>query len=281
MARTRTQTVNEREHAYSGERLSLLAVFAHPEDEAFGPAGTLAKYAAEGLQVSLVTALRERAFPLNPVVSVTTAASLIAPVAEITPAPIGTRDVICSCRTTGVRRICLMENMPGTLDESDLPLLEDRLVRVIREIRPQVVVTYGRDGFTGDTDHIRVSELATRAFHAAGDTYAFVHHLREGLTPYTPQKLYYAVLPSSLLERWGVKGIRGLPDEQITTVLDVSSFAESKLRALYCQRNHILDYVRWLSEEMRAEWDREYFMLAQSSLTRRPKHESDLFFGLR
>ena len=48
-----------REHSVSGEKLSLLAVFAHPEDESFGPAGTLAKYANEGVQVSLAMATRE------------------------------------------------------------------------------------------------------------------------------------------------------------------------------------------------------------------------------
>lgn len=281
MPRTRTQEVNEHEHSLSGERLSLLAVFAHPEDEAFGPAGTLAKYATEGVQVSLVTALRERAFPSNFVVSLASDSTPVIHLEETSAPKNGARDVVCSCRATGVRRVCLMEHKPIELREVDLPLLEDRLVRVMRELRPQVVVTYGRDGFSGDPEHIQISELTTRAFQHAGDEHAFTHHFREGLTPHQPQKLYYAVLPSSLLERWGITGLRGLPDEQITTVLDVSSFAESKLKALYCQRNNILDYARWLSEDKHADWNREYFLLAHSNLTRKPKRESDLFFGLR
>jgi LmbE family N-acetylglucosaminyl deacetylase len=267
MSRTVTKEIVEREHSLSGEHLSLLAVFAHPEDEAFGPAGMLAKYATEGVQVSLVTALRERAVPMDIVLTVASET--------------GQRDVTCSCRTTGVRRICLMEQKPIQLDLNDLPAVEERLVRVIREIRPQVVVTYGNDGLSGDPDHIRISEMTTRAFLRAGDESAFVGHMREGLTPYAAQKLYYVVMPSSLLQRWGVKGITGVPDEQITTVLDVTLFAESKLKALYCQRNHILDYARWLSEDKRAELNSEYFLLARSNLGRKPRRESDLFFGLR
>ena len=270
MTRTFSKEVVEREHSLSGEHLSLLAVFAHPEDEAFGPAGMLAKYATEGVHVSLVTALRERAAPAIKMDIVLSAASEAAQ-----------RDVTCSCRTTGVRRICLMEQNPIHLDLNDLPAVEERLVRVIREIRPQVVVTYGNDGLSGDPDHIRISEMTTRAFQRAADESAFVQHFREGLGPYAAQKLYYVVMPSSLLERWGVTGIPGVPDEQITTVLDVSLFAESKLKALYCQRNHILDYARWQTEEKRSDWNREYFLLAQSNLGRKPRRESDLFFGLR
>ena len=263
--------MNEREYSLSGERLSLLAVFAHPEDEAFGSAGTLAKYAAEGIQVSLITALRER--------SVSSLFSIPLTVKE-GEGQDDARDVVCSCRTTGVRRICLMDNKPVELDDMVLPILEDRLVRVIREVRPQVIVTYGHVGFA-DPDHQRVSELTMRAFRAAGDAHAFVQHFREGLTPFAPQKLYYAVLPNSLLECWGVTDTMGAPDDQITTVLDVSSYGESKRRALYCQRNHMLDYARWLTEEKQADWNQEYFLLAFSNLARKVKRERDLFFGLR
>ncbi len=98
---------------------------------------------------------------------------------------------------------------------------------------------------------------------------------------YQPQKLYYAVLPQSFVRRLGIHGLPSVPDAEITTVLDVSSYAEAKLRTLYCQRNHMLDYAGWLSEDRRVQWDEEYFTLAASYLTRKPRHEKDLFAGLR
>ncbi len=268
MSKSKSSGTVESEHALTGEKLALLAVFAHPEDEAFGPAGALAKYTSEGIRVSMVTAARESASM--------SALALVRDPERATQPP---REKSCSCLTSGTQRICLMDR-PGNLEITDEAAMEERLVRLIREQMPQVIVTCGPEGIAGDPDDALVSRLTTRAFHASGDSTRYPQHVRDGLTPYQPKKLYYSVLPQSFLQRSNLRGLVGVPDEQVTTILDVSPYAEAKLRTLYCQRNHRLDYAQ-LAQDQPAEWDQEYFVLAASYLLRKPRREKDLFAGLR
>ncbi|MBI3536381.1 MAG: PIG-L family deacetylase [Chloroflexi bacterium] len=258
------------EHSLSGEKLSLLAIFAHPEDEGFGPAGTLAKYASEGVQVSLVTANRP-----------TTQNNITREVLPLRATHDATRDRLCSCRTSGIRRVCFLDLPAGEMENMDPILIEDQLVRLIREIQPQVIVTFGPDGLSGDVDHKIISRAATAAFHNAGDPTKFAHHFQENLGTHTPQKLYFCVLPSSLVSQWGVDGIMAVPDENVTTRLDVSSFNESMSQIMFCHRHKQLDYVRWLIGERQLQWDTEYYALAETNLSRRHRRENDLFAGLR
>lgn len=260
MTRTNSHALVTREHTLNGEKLSLLAVFAHPEDESFGPAGTLAKYASEGVSVSLVTATRSKTGTQS----------------EESNAQ--TRDRVCSCRASGIRRACLFDYRPGELHEVAPNVVEERLVRLIREIRPQVMVTFGPRGLTGDSDNEILNAAATSAFRSAGNPDKFPQHVREGLAAHTPQKLYYCVLPTSIVSRWGVHGLNSVPDDQITTILDVSSFSEAMKSALYCQRHRALD---WLTDSPEIKWNSEYYALIESHLNRRPRREKDLFAGLR
>jgi LmbE family N-acetylglucosaminyl deacetylase len=270
MSRTSIDLPVKSEHSATGDKLSLLAVFAHPEDESFGPAGTLAKYANEGVQVSLVTATRGHLPSAGELAALN--------VDEVLPT---TRDRSCSCRTSGVRRACFFDYQPGQLDRLDPAVLEDQLVRLIRQVQPQVIVTFGPQGLSGDGDHEIVNQVATAAFHDAGDSSKFEKHFLEGLGAFAPTKLYYCVLPSSLVKRWGVSGLCSVPDAQVTTVLDVSPYAQAMKNALYCQRSRVLDFVRWLMEEQQVQWDREYYSLVESRLNRKARNERDLFAGLR
>ncbi len=256
------------EHTPSGEKLSLLAIFAHPDDESFGLAGTLAKYANEGVQVSLVNAYRPQQNELSQRGQ------------EITELQFRARDQLCSCRASGVRRVCFLNLPPGALSATDPLLIEDQLVRLIREIQPQVIVTFGPDGLGDEEDKI-ISRAATAAFRSAGDAARFAHHFQDGLGTYAPQKLYYCVLPQSLAARWGIEGLPTIPDEQITTTLDVSSYGTSTSKTMFCNRNKSLDNVRGLIAEKQIEWDTEYYALAQTHLQRKPRREKDLFAGLR
>jgi LmbE family N-acetylglucosaminyl deacetylase len=260
---SRTNSAVTHEHSLTGEKLSLLAVFAHSEDESFGPAGTLAKYASEGIEVSLVAATHSH---LNE------ASEEIAT---------HSRDRSCACRASGIRRACLFDYLPGELSRVAPEIIEERLVRLIRELKPQVIITFRPEGLTGDADNRVISAAATAAFSVAGDAANFAHHLTEGLRAYAPQKLYHCVLPASLVTRWGVGGLNFVPDDQITTMLDVTAHSEAMKNALYCQRHRALDFIRWLTEDRHVEWNTEYYALVESRLPRKPRREKDLFAGLR
>src|SRR5512140_540106 len=120
---------SDREHGLTGEKLALMAVLANPQEEAFGPAGTLARYASEGVRVSVVTVSREKAASV-PALATRTAPVLTAPA----------RDKSCSCLASGAHRICLLDYVGGRLELDDETRMEERLVRLIREQRPQVIV---------------------------------------------------------------------------------------------------------------------------------------------
>lgn len=264
---SRTQSGSHSEHSTNGEKLSLLAVFAHPEDEAFGPAGTLAKYANEGVQVSLVSATR------GPRVE--------SDIVLLSADECNDRDRSCACRTSGIRRACFLGYQTGELDKVEPLVITDQIVRLMREIRPQVVITYAARGFVDDADHRVINHVTTAAFRAAGDASKFQNHLREGLAAYAPQKLYYCVLPNSFVERWGIEGLSSIPDQQVTTMLDVSSHSQAINQTLFCQRNHSVDFTRWLGKNPTIPWDTEYYALAESTLYKKPHREKDLFAGLR
>lgn len=263
MARTRSNPAIAHEHALTGEKLSLLAIFAHPEDESFGPAGTLAKYASEGVAVTLVTATRAN----HP--------------AESNDPSQRSRDRVCSCRASGIRRACLFDYRRGELKQVAPQVIEERLVRLIRELQPQVIVTFGPQGLTGDSDSQILNAAALTAFQDANDPAKFPQHLEDGLRAWTPQKLYYCVLPQSLVEARNVRELHALPDKEITTQLDVSAYSEAIKNAMYCQRHDALDFMRWFGAHPETEWHTEYYALIESRLPKKSRREKDLFAGLR
>jgi len=192
------------------------------------------------------------------------------------------RDRMCSCRTSGVRRVCVLDSRPGELAQLDPQMIAGQLVRLIREIQPQVIITLAPGGLLAiDDDYAVISQAATAAFRDAGDSSKFEEHFREGLGVFMPQKLYYCVLPQTVVAGWGVTGVAAVPDADVTAVLDVSSYSEAMTKALYCQRHHLVDSIRWLTEERRLEWDAEYYTLVESRLNKKPRREHDLFAGLR
>src|SRR5688572_27240975 len=132
----------------------LMAVLAHPDDESLGFGGTLAKYAAEGVEVSLVLATRgERGWHGDPN-------------ADPGPVELG-RIRECELRAAAsvldVREIVFLDELDGQLDRADMTKVAGRLVGEIRRIRPDVVVTFGPDGAYGHPDHIAISRLTTSA----------------------------------------------------------------------------------------------------------------------
>lgn len=268
--KVRSSGISEMEHTVNGEKLSLLAIFARPEEEAFGPSGTLAKYAGEGVRVSLITAARELA---NLMTLRIADPSLV----MLNPRA---RETLCSCRAAGISRLCL-DHASAYVPMHYHQMLQERLVRLVREVQPQVIVTYAPNGLADEIQDKVLNELALYAFEHAGDYAEYPEHFRDGLNPYTPSKLYYSVLPQSWVARWGLQGLSGVPDTQVTTVLDVSPYSDMKLKAVYCQRHHSQDYARWRETNGGMQWNEEHFILAASHLGKRMKKEKDLFAGLR
>jgi N-acetyl-1-D-myo-inositol-2-amino-2-deoxy-alpha-D-glucopyranoside deacetylase len=171
-------------------------------------------------------------------------------------------------------------------------------VAVVREVRPQVVVTYDENGGYGHPDHIQAHRVAVAAFDRAGDP-----SFGEG-EPWAPSKLYYTAFPKSVLQA-GIDRLKatghenffgvdsaddlpfGTPDDTVTTAVDATAFLENKLQAMRAHATQIeVDGPFFaLSNNLGQEaWGVEYFVLARGDSpgdrASRDDRETDLFDGV-
>ena len=95
----------------------------------------------------------------------------------------------------------------------------------VRELRPQVILTYGPDGVSGHPDHIAIGRFTTRAYRRVPDVLA----------------LYTIAVPRSLAETLGMKQLHTVPDEAIAVTVDVSTVWEAKMAAIRCHRTQLCE----------------------------------------
>ena len=189
---------------------TLLAVFAHPDDESFRPGGTLALLARRGVGVQVLIATRGQAGSRgNP--------PLCAP--EELPA-MRENELRCACSALGIQPPLLLDYQDGQLTEADPEGLAAQILQVVKATRPQVMLTFGADGLSGHPDHIAIGQAAAEAFRRAEDVAA----------------LYTLAVPRSLAESLGMKQIRAVPDEAIALAVDVSAVWDAKMTAIRCHR---------------------------------------------
>ena len=140
------------------EQLRLLGIFAHPDDESLGNGGTFAKYAAEGVAISLITATRGQIGWFGD--------------EDKNPGPeelgrIREGELFAATAVLGVRDVSFLDYVDGQLDRADTPEIVDKIVDHVRRVRPQVVVTFDPQGAYGHPDHIAICQFATAAVIAA------------------------------------------------------------------------------------------------------------------
>ena len=280
------------------ENLTLMAVHAHPDDEAISTGGVLARYADEGLRTVLVTCtggeVGEIADP-----SLATPENL---------AEVRKRELRTAVEILTVGQLYLLgyrdSGMVGTADNdhpasfhrASLEEATGKLVALIRRERPQVLVTYDDNGFYGHPDHIKANRITVAAFEAAADPARYP----EAGPPWQPLKLYYVAIPRSALETFGrlmrEAGIEppsdlleeqdppfGTPDELVTTYVDVSQQVERKHRALLAHATQMgpeVFFAKLPASLFNVVFGIETFQLVKS-LVAAPKEEDDLFAGLR
>lgn len=180
----------------------LLVVFAHPDDETFGPGGTLARYTAEGVAVHYACATRGEVGEID--------AELLAGYRDA--ADLRTQELFCAARILGLSSIHFlnyrdsgMAGSPHNRHNASLvsaPRAEvvGKIVYLIRQLQPQVVLTFDPTGGYFHPDHVAIHEAATEAFHAAGDPERYPEHFEQGLQTFQPNRLYYHTFPRRFLK---------------------------------------------------------------------------------
>ena len=137
----------------SDRRPRLLGVFAHPDDEVFCAGGTLARWAAAGHELMVVSATRGEAGQIQDGSAAT----------RRTLGAVRERELREACARLGVQRAACLDYHDGALPEVDEESLARDVAACINEFRPDVVITFGPDGGTGHPDHIAISAATTRA----------------------------------------------------------------------------------------------------------------------
>jgi N-acetyl-1-D-myo-inositol-2-amino-2-deoxy-alpha-D-glucopyranoside deacetylase len=288
----------------------LLLVHAHPDDETIGTGATMARYAAEGVLVTLVTCtLGEEGEVLVPGLAHLAAdkddqlgAHRVGELAAAMEALRVTDSRFLGgpgrWRDSGMMSTPSNDH-PRCFWRADLDEAVRELVAVVREVRPQVVVTYDENGGYGHPDHIQAHRVTVAAFDAAADP-GFAPELGE---PWQASKLYWTAVPRSVLQA-GIDHLResgqtdffgveraedlpfGVPDEIVTTEVDARDHLDAKVAAMRAHKTQIAvdgPFFALSNNVGQKAFGREHFVLARGG--RGPGNgpqgrEDDLFGGL-
>ena len=267
-----------------------MVVVAHPGDEAFGFGGAIATAAASGAYVVVVCATR---------------GWFDARLAGKSPAPGGkNRDVKLDAVTwrnldtvredelrrsvsvLGVRVVRMLDYAEGDLDRVDFDHLVGRIVEPIRMHRPEVILSFGPDGVTGDSDHVVLSRAVRAAYERAAQPLAYEDDLEEDQVAWRAAKLYELVVPSeaaaaALGPRFPIDGYGSSAGP--TLGLELGELAQLKLAAIsrhVSQTGSAGPFHDWGSEARDAFLATEHYRLAASAVPAAPTGESSLFDGL-
>jgi N-acetyl-1-D-myo-inositol-2-amino-2-deoxy-alpha-D-glucopyranoside deacetylase len=290
----------------------MLLVHAHPDDETIGTGVTMAKYVSEGALVTLVTCtLGEEGEVLVP------GLEHLAADKDDQLGAHRIEELAAAMRRLGVtdhrflggpgrwRDSGMMglptNDRPGCFWQADLDEATRELVAVMREVRPQVVISYDERGGYGHPDHIQAHRVAVAAYAASGDPARWP----EMGEPWTPSKLYYSALPKSVLQAgidyfrergessfWGDDVTSadqlpmGTPDELVTTKVDGTAFFDAKMDAMRAHATQIAvdgPFFALADGVGLTAFGNEYYSLVQGEIGDRDGElgaESDLFSGV-
>ncbi|MGW0520674.1 mycothiol conjugate amidase Mca [Crossiella sp. NPDC003009] len=285
------------------EKLRLMTVHAHPDDESSKGAATTAKLVADGHEVMVVTCTGgERGSILNPAMDRPEVVNNLAAVRR--------EEMARAAEILKVQHRWLPYVDSGLPEGDPLPPLPEgcfalvpleestaELVKIVREFRPHVMITYDENGGYPHPDHIRCHEVSVAAFEAAGDPDRFP----EAGEPWQPLKLYYShgfsrkkllTFHDTLLarglespyEEWLKHWDNDKPDvmERVTTQVECGEYFEVRDEALKAHATQIDPTSRWFAVPLdlqREVWPTEEYELARS-LVDTTLPEDDLFAGV-
>lgn len=264
--------------------MKLLAIFAHPDDEAFSCGGTLAKAAAAGHEVHLICATRgEEGEIVHP--DIPTSIAKGPPRGELREQEL--RD---ACAALGIEAPIFLDhhdsgfpievglNNPQAFMNQDVNGIERELLPHIGALAPEVIVTFDPHGGYPHIDHITIHRAAIQAFWSAGS-----------VAQPAPQRLFFPMRTSAqvaarnALSEYPIDAdIYGVSDDSLAVVVDIRDHAEAKVASLAAHRSQMgpRDRVDAMAARAPELFERETFVLGglRGSFPAPPL--DDLFAGL-
>ncbi len=252
----------------------IFMVFAHPDDETLGTGGTIAKYASQGVGIYLVTATNGEKGSLNRSNKIENLGL------------VRREELIKASKVLGIKKNYFLNYQDMLLTQVPYDELKEKIKTILKEVRPQIVVTFDSHGINGHPDHIAVSRVTTDIFEEL--TNHNNSNSQIGKRPFL-RKLYYLTIPNSWMTgfAWIINFKRrrkymGTPDHKITTEIDIFRFSEVKKEAWQCHASQFRNFrgiKRYVGNNF---FQKEYFILANSCHLNLPrsKKEKDIFEGL-
>ncbi len=279
----------------------LLAFHAHPDDEVTSTGGTLARYVAAGEQVAVVTATDGVEGEVH---NYEDPVEIKSRLAEVRAGELADALAILGVEHhewLGYRDSGMMDDPandhPDSFWRADFHEATKRLVRFVRQYRPEVMTIYDAFGGYGHPDHIQVHRVGLAAYHHALDFGRFP--LEDGEEPWQPLKLYWTVWPRSRVrafaeQRFGAGAISeeeylrsregGHPDEDVSAWISVEEYWLQKENAWKAHRSQIPEdwFMFRVPQEQRPKvFGAEAFYRSAARGINCHDPEDDLFAGLR
>lgn len=238
----------------------LLAVFAHPDDEAFGPGGTMARYTAEGAEIHLLCATKGERNPGSDLGSDLKILKGLTPIDR-------EKELLKSAEILGITKVEFLGFVDGRLCNAVYHQMADKIIKKINDFRPQIVLTTERLGISGHLDHIAVSLVTTYSF----------------LKTKYPKKLYYLCLPKEArtkeLNDYFIYFPEGYDQKEITTRIEYTSYFDKKVAAMMVHQSQIKD-VRRILKRISSLPKVDHFILQHHRDIKVELPETNLFAGI-
>ena len=227
---------------------TILAIFAHPDDESLACGGTLARAADAGARVVLICATRGEGGSISD--------PALVPDGDL--GRVRVQELRAAADALGITDLIVCRHPDGSLRWADVPELHAEIVIALRRFRPDAVITFGEDGLYWHVDHIGVHERTYTAVQSLG--------------PEAPP-LYYVTMPKGAIRAmveearakggapeasfWGIEpDAFGDAAQPCTLVVDVRAWAGRKLAALRCHRTQMgaRNPIAWVDDGDVRRW---------------------------
>ena len=231
--------------------MKAIFVFAHPDDESFSSAGTIAKLTKKGVVVKLITATRGESGQVgNP--PITTFENL---------GKVREKELKNAAKILGISHVYFLGYKDGTLSGISLGEIGRKILKILKEEKPDIVVTFNKEGGSRHPDHIKMHRAAN---------FAFKKYMKNvGKTV----RLYNTAIPRNFIKKLKQLGmmysaygeIKGTPSSQISTVVDISKTVDKKVKALISHKTQHQDWERYLKRKGHEEFKFEFFKLVMEN----------------
>ncbi len=210
----------------------LLCIFAHPDDESFGPGGFIAKKIKEGVEVHLLCATRGQAGNNG---------------TGRKTAEVRSEELQQAAKFLGIKEVTFLDFEDGCICNSDIARLMAIIKKKVEEFRPDALLTFHLNGVSGHVDHMAVSSAVTKVFD---DT-----EIAEKLYYFTESKAM-----SEKMKNYFIYFPEGKQRQEVDEVVDVSGVYDLKVKAMHLHLSQMGDVEMFLSLK-KDEPQEEYFMV--------------------